>query len=182
MYGKFNPCFLQRIFEEAELTSASYIVDMGSGVGDVVVQASLYAGCSAFGIELHPDLMKLAEGLLSHIQQLGQLSSIPIGGMEIIQRNMLTDATAKYHIEHADLIVCNNQCLDAQGKKSATVKNFDPCQEGCDYSISEDTFYFLSPKWRAWVADLFSTKKQVFQSGDVSWSNNGKDYYWQVKK
>src|ERR1700760_2181895 len=51
VYGEVLTSFASNIFAETHLQSDGVFVDMGSGVGNVVLQAALEIGCESWGIE-----------------------------------------------------------------------------------------------------------------------------------
>jgi len=49
-----QPPFLSEICRLAELGPSSVFVDLGSGIGNLLLQASLQTGCEAYGCEYMP--------------------------------------------------------------------------------------------------------------------------------
>lgn len=52
VYGEIKPSFLSAIFQALSLNEKSIYLDLGSGVGNTVMQAALETGCEAHGIEM----------------------------------------------------------------------------------------------------------------------------------
>lgn len=52
VYGETNASLVQHIIKTQEITAADIFFDLGSGIGQVVLQAAATTGCRAFGIEL----------------------------------------------------------------------------------------------------------------------------------
>ena len=46
------PILLTRMFKQAGLKQSSVFVDLGSGVGNAVLQAALQFGCESWGAEI----------------------------------------------------------------------------------------------------------------------------------
>lgn len=61
VYGEMLPSFLSEIAHIAQLGPSSVFVDLGSGIGNLLIQASLQTGCEAYGCEYMPIPSKLAE-------------------------------------------------------------------------------------------------------------------------
>lgn len=51
-YGELNPSFLTDLFSKVGLREQHLFLDLGSGVGNAVLQAALQTGCKARGCEL----------------------------------------------------------------------------------------------------------------------------------
>jgi hypothetical protein len=52
VYGETNASLVQHIVETQKITAADTFFDLGSGIGQVVLQAAAMTGCRAFGVEL----------------------------------------------------------------------------------------------------------------------------------
>ena len=52
VYGETNASLVQHIIETQQITSADTFFDLGSGIGQVVLQAAATTGCRAVGVEL----------------------------------------------------------------------------------------------------------------------------------
>jgi hypothetical protein len=52
VYGETNASLVQHIVETQKITDADTFFDLGSGIGQVVLQAAAMTGCRAFGVEL----------------------------------------------------------------------------------------------------------------------------------
>jgi H3 lysine-79-specific histone-lysine N-methyltransferase len=53
-YGELRHKFMSKIIEQTKLGPGKTFVDLGSGVGNCVIQAALQAGCASYGFELLP--------------------------------------------------------------------------------------------------------------------------------
>ncbi|PKI85579.1 Dot1p [Malassezia vespertilionis] len=54
VYGEMLPPFLSEVCQLAQLKPTSVFVDLGSGIGNLVLQASLQIGCEAYGYAFRP--------------------------------------------------------------------------------------------------------------------------------
>ena len=61
VYGEMLPPFLSEIARIAQLGPSSVFIDLGSGIGNLLIQASLQTGCEAYGCEYMPIPSDLAE-------------------------------------------------------------------------------------------------------------------------
>jgi H3 lysine-79-specific histone-lysine N-methyltransferase len=60
-YGELLPPFIHAIFHQTRLNSTHVFVDLGSGVGNVVLQSALQTGAESWGIEIMDTPAKYAE-------------------------------------------------------------------------------------------------------------------------
>ncbi|KZV61197.1 S-adenosyl-L-methionine-dependent methyltransferase, partial [Peniophora sp. CONT] len=51
-YGEMLPPFVNRIIKETNLGPNDMLVDLGAGVGNVLIQAALQTGCDTCGVEI----------------------------------------------------------------------------------------------------------------------------------
>ncbi|KAF5386297.1 hypothetical protein D9757_008602 [Collybiopsis confluens] len=95
VYGELLPPFLDHIFREAQLTKNSIFLDLGSGVGNAVVQAATTIKCKSFGIELRDVASTLAETLIRDIQRRSDLWGIHMGAVEVVQATNLVPSSVR---------------------------------------------------------------------------------------
>jgi hypothetical protein len=114
VYGELRPSFLQQIFCDAQLTSNSIFLDLGSGVGHTIVQAATTVGCRAIGIEKRKVAATLADTFVEEIQKRGLLWKIQLGSMEVMLGDMLQSKAVLNLIKEADLILANNEIFPEQ--------------------------------------------------------------------
>ena len=67
VYGEINPRFIDLLIHKLALTSSDVFFDIGSGIGNVVMQVAVQTGCRARGIEIRPELAKIATAMLKHL-------------------------------------------------------------------------------------------------------------------
>lgn len=62
-YGELFPELVKQILGICRASPLDYVLDIGSGVGQVALQASCTTLCSSFGLEIRADLMEVAQEL-----------------------------------------------------------------------------------------------------------------------
>ncbi|KAL6060677.1 Histone-lysine N-methyltransferase, H3 lysine-79 specific [Balamuthia mandrillaris] len=72
VYGEVNPALVNDIIREVELTREDVFYDLGSGVGNVVLQVAAQVGCKAVGVEIRPELHRIALRMRERTMQLLQ--------------------------------------------------------------------------------------------------------------
>lgn len=81
---------------------------MGSGVGTVVLQVALQAGCTASGIEkmIHP--ATIATRHLEEFHKRCRLWGVEPGNAELLTGDFTEDDRVRERIANADVVLCNN--------------------------------------------------------------------------
>lgn len=52
VYGEINPILVKDFLAKVQLTSKSVFMDLGCGIGNVVLQVAAQTGCESIGIEI----------------------------------------------------------------------------------------------------------------------------------
>lgn len=61
VYGEINSILIKEFIEKTNITSKSVFIDMGCGIGNVVLQVAAQTACEAHGIEIMETPCKLAK-------------------------------------------------------------------------------------------------------------------------
>ena len=104
VYGELLPPFVTEIIKATGLNSNHLFLDLGSGVGNVVLQASLATGCRSYGIELMPGPAKLARKQLEQFRIRCKMWGLDLGDVELEEGDMLTSRRTDELIKQADVI------------------------------------------------------------------------------
>jgi len=81
---------------------------MGSGVGTVVLQAALQAGCTASGIEKLEHPANIAASQLVEFQKRCIMWGVEPGKAEMLRGDFTEDPRVHERIVDADVVLCNN--------------------------------------------------------------------------
>ncbi len=120
-YGEVTPAFVDRIISETDLKAGRRFLDIGSGVGNVVMQVAAQSGCEAVGIEqvelrhrLAKDFQKDLAALLNAFRQKTPNVTLHHARFEELeQRADVTDGkTAQQWLNDFDVIFTANNCFD----------------------------------------------------------------------
>jgi H3 lysine-79-specific histone-lysine N-methyltransferase len=109
VYGELMPHFISDIIAETCLNQNSFFIDLGSGVGNVVIQASLQSGCKSYGIELMPSPAKVARNQLEQVKVRCRMWGVSLGDVELEEGDMLNSQRLTELIPKADVILVNNK-------------------------------------------------------------------------
>jgi H3 lysine-79-specific histone-lysine N-methyltransferase len=109
VYGELMPSFTSDIIVAAGLSPSSLFMDLGSGVGNVVVQASLQSGCRSFGVENMPVPAAIAQEQLEEIQRRCRMWGVSMGEVELEHGDMLQSTRVSELMRQADVVLINNK-------------------------------------------------------------------------
>ena len=109
VYGELLPPFVSEIIKATGLNSDSLLVDLGSGVGNVVLQASLETGCRGYGIEINPPPAKIAVTQLEQFKLRCRMWGVRMGEVELEAGDMLESPTVDSMLAKADVVLVNNK-------------------------------------------------------------------------
>ncbi len=109
VYGELMPAFVTDLVEATGLTEESLFLDLGSGVGNVVLQASLETGCTSYGIEIMPGPAQIARSQLEEFKTRCRMWGVRAGNVELEEGDMLRSAKVDELVKTADVVLVNNK-------------------------------------------------------------------------
>lgn len=112
VYGELMPSLAQEMINITRLKEDSLFVDLGSGVGNVVVQASLQTGCRSYGIELMPHPARVATDMAEQMKIRCRMWGVVVGDMELEQGDMLKSRRVDELISQADVVLVDNKVFE----------------------------------------------------------------------
>ncbi|KAI9759218.1 MAG: Nucleosomal histone H3-Lys79 methylase [Chaenotheca gracillima] len=173
VYGELLPRFISKIFYETGLKSKHVIVDLGSGVANVVLQAALEVGCESWGCEMMDNACELAELQRQELIARCRLWGIEPGGIHLERGNFLKNTAIGRVLQRADVVLVNNQAFTPE-LNNGLVNLFLDLKEGCQI-VSLKSFVpqghkittrnFNSP------VNLLTVEEKTYYSDCVSWTN-----------
>jgi H3 lysine-79-specific histone-lysine N-methyltransferase len=108
-YGELEATFISDIVHHCGVTPSSRFVDLGSGVGNVVLQLSLQAGCETYGIELRPKLVTLAQKQRQELENRCRMWGVTSNlNVELEQGDFRESQRAREKLREADVVLVNN--------------------------------------------------------------------------
>lgn len=88
-------------------------LDLGSGIGNVVIQTALLSGCSSAGVEKLESTASIADEVHRVFKQRCALWGVESGPTEVFQGDfMVHTETLESKIKNADVILANNFVFD----------------------------------------------------------------------
>lgn len=179
VYGELRPKFLTRIFKDTKLRSDQVFVDLGSGVGNCVLQAALEIGCDSYGCEKQDNPALLAELQQQEFPERCRMWGIKPGKIRLIHGDFLTTPEVDDILKRADLVLVNNQAFNPPLMDALRYKFLD-LKNGCQI-VSLKPFRETDFKTRDHNISDPRNKLDVAEhhryGGDVDWADaHGKWY------
>ena len=183
VYGEILPPFASQIFAATGLTHTSVFLDLGSGVGNVVLQAALETGCAAHGIEFEANPATLAAAQAEEFRARTARYGIKPGPVNIMQGDFLEDARLRSLIPIADVILTNNYAFSSatndrlrglmldtkEGARIVSLKSFVPSKWRLEERTSGD------------IAAVLKVERREFWRGSVSWTDREGEWFLQER-
>ena len=183
VYGELLPRFISDIFKQTHLKSDQIFVDLGSGVGNVVLQAALEIGCESWGCEMMQNACDLAD--LQHVEFKARcrLWGVSPGDVHLVRGDFLNQEPIAQILRKADVVLINNQAFTPQ-LNNELINLFLDLKEGCQI-VSLKSFVPAGHKIQSRnlnsPINLLSVKQKNYWSDCVSWTNAGGTYFIATK-
>ncbi|KAH9487179.1 Histone-lysine N-methyltransferase, H3 lysine-79 specific [Psilocybe cubensis] len=180
VYGELMPSLAQEMIRITELKEDSLFLDLGSGVGNVVVQASLQTGCTSYGIELMPHPARVARDVVDQMKVRCRMWGVVVGEMELEEGNMLESKRVDELIAKADVVLVDNKVFETSLNEALRPKFLDLKEGATVISLAPFVSSINARLTKRNVDDIsaiFDVKERPYHSGSVSWGNNGGTYY-----
>ncbi len=183
VYGELLPRFCSTIFSQTRLNSSHVFVDLGSGVGNVVLQAALQIGCESWGCEMMPNACELAA--LQHREFIARcrLWGLAPGEVHLERGDFLQNDTTGKALKKADVVLINNQAF-TPALNDKLIMHFLDLKEGCQI-VSLKSFVPHGHKMQARnmgsPINLLHVKELEYFSNSVSWTDAPGKWYVQTK-
>lgn len=193
LYGELRSSLIASIFRDNDLipiatnigSELPIFMDMGSGIGHVVLQVASMTRCHAIGIEILPFPFRLSlllkQEFIHRLKLFGykSLSDHVNQHVELIQGNFLENQRVISVIEHVHTILVNNftfgsvlnqELMDlflglSEGAKIISLINFTPLRKR------------LTDYHRSRPNSIFSIEQISYPPDSVSWSSASGYYY-----
>ena len=183
VYGELLPRFISNIFKETKLKSGQVFVDLGSGVGNVVLQAALEIGCESWGCEMMTNACDLAELQQSEFKARCRLWGIVPGKTHLVRGDFLEQESIINVLKRADVILINNQAFTPQ-LNNELINHFLDMKEGCKI-VSLKSFVPVGHKIQSRnlnsPINLLKVQQKNYWSNSVSWTDVGGTYFIATK-
>ncbi|PHH77862.1 hypothetical protein CDD80_132 [Ophiocordyceps camponoti-rufipedis] len=184
VYGELLHPFVSKILvDQARMTSDQLFVDLGSGVGNVCLQAALEIGCDSWGCEVQENACNLAEAQKDEFAARCMLWGLEPGRVHLERGDFRKNSAIHKALKRADVVLVNNKAFTAQ-LNDDLVRMFLDLKTGC--KVVSLRSFVGDCKGGHNINDVGSTILHVeectYPEGYVSWTNAGGSYYISTRK
>ncbi|PFH57006.1 hypothetical protein XA68_15647 [Ophiocordyceps unilateralis] len=184
VYGELLHPFVSKILlEQARMTSDQLFIDLGSGVGNVCLQAALEIGCDSWGCEVMDNACNLAEAQTNEFAARCMLWGLKPGRVHLERGDFRKNAAIHRALKRADVVLVNNKAFTAQ-LNDDLVRMFLDLKTGC--KVVSLRSFVGDCKGGHNINDVGSTildvEECVYPEGYVSWTNAGGSYFISTRK
>lgn len=173
VYGELLPKFVHQLFIDTTLKSQDVFVDLGSGVGNCVLQASLEIGCESWGCEMMSTAGQLAEKQKQGFESRCKLWGVKYGSVHLRNTDFVEDKDIKTALAKADVILVNNYAFSSELNDSL-VNMFLDLKNGCRI-VSLKSFvppgHVISEHNIENPVNILRVEQKEFGSNCVSWTD-----------
>lgn len=183
VYGELLPRFVSNIFKQTRLNHEQVFVDLGSGVGNVVLQAALEIGCESWGIEMMNNPCDLADLQAKEFPARAKLWGLNVGKVHLLRGDFTANSEIGEVLKRADVVLVNNQAFTPKLNDALTTMFLD-LKEGCQV-VSLKPFMQKGNKITMRNVDslsnMFVQREDTYFSDSVSWTDCSGTYYYATK-
>lgn len=191
VYGEMLPPFLSEIARISQLGPNSVFVDLGSGIGNLLIQASLQTGCEAYGCEYMPIPSDLATRQILEASLRWRLWNLRGGPkLEAWNEDFTRSERVGQVLRNADVVLVNkyvhytdrSYAFRPQTNDTLSLQFLDLKDGARIFSLRP----FVAPDFRLTERTLSSpqailrVEQRQYTSGCVSWTGGGGVYYVQT--
>lgn len=181
VYGEMKSQFITQVLcANTQLSSKQVFVDLGSGVGNVVLQAALQIGCESWGCEFMPNPANLAKAQYEEFKARCELWGIQPGDVRLCHGDFSQskDCPGLYNtLQRADVVLTNNKAF-TPALNAQLLLIFLELKAGCRV-VSLTDFSAASRHNTNDIANALSGEAEEYQwqTGWVSWGSKSGSYY-----
>ncbi|PSN66547.1 histone-lysine N-methyltransferas-like protein [Corynespora cassiicola Philippines] len=181
-YGELLPPFVHNIFDQTSLNSSCVFVDLGSGVGNVVLQSALQTGAESWGIEIMDTPASFADRQASELRARAKLWNISLGPITLLHGDFLESPEVDEVLRRADVVLVNNKVFP-QKLNGALLDKFLDLKHGCKV-VSLESFGGGNKQGvrnEQSIANLFDEERFDSGTNSVSWAGESVEYFIATK-
>ncbi|ORX34694.1 S-adenosyl-L-methionine-dependent methyltransferase [Kockovaella imperatae] len=182
-YGELRHRFMSKVIEQTKLGTNSVFVDLGSGVGNCVLQAALEAGCRSYGFELLPVPAHCARLQLCEVRR--RWSMWALNGnldVEVEEGDFRFLPNVGKRLREADVVLVNNEVFPSTLNVDLTHLFLDLKDGAVIVSLQplvSQSFKMSESNCDSFDAIVKMTQHRYYNDW-VSWKGEAGNYYLQV--
>lgn len=184
VYGELLPKFISLILkQDVKMKSDQIFVDLGSGVGNCVLQAALEVGCESWGCEMMDNACDLAELQEKEFNARCRLWGLSAGNIHLERGDFLKNPAILKILQKADVVLVNNQAFTPNLNEDLTNLFLD-LKEGAKI-VSLKSFvphgHKITSKNLSAACNRLEVVQKTYFSACVSWTETAGTYYISTK-
>ncbi|KAI1331175.1 histone methylation protein DOT1-domain-containing protein [Xylariaceae sp. FL0255] len=182
VYGELLHPFVTKILvEHSKMRSDQVFVDLGSGVGNVVLQAALEIGCRSYGCEMMENACNLAEAQEKEFRARCQLWGVAPGKVHLERGDFRKNAKILEKLKEADVILVNNKAFTST-LNDALINMFLDLKKGCKIISLKSFVYDNKTAINDVATSILEVEHFRYHEDWVSWTGSDGDYYVSTRK
>lgn len=183
-YGELLPPFVHTIFHQTRLSSSHVFIDLGSGVGNVVLQSALQTGAESWGIELMDTPAEFALDQASELRARAKLWNLSLGDMTLLHGSFFESEEVDEVLRRADVVLVNNKVF-TQDTNTDLLNKFLDLKVGCKVvslvSFGGGAKHSHGVRNEQSIANLFDEERYESGTQSVSWAGESVEYFIATK-
>ncbi|KAI1108319.1 histone methylation protein DOT1-domain-containing protein [Nemania sp. NC0429] len=182
VYGELLHPFVTRILvEQTKMTSNQVFVDLGSGVGNVVIQAALEIGCRSYGCEMMENACNLAEAQEREFRSRCMLWGVAPGRVHLERGDFRTNSKILEKLKEADVVLVNNKAFTSTLNDSL-INMFLDLKKGCKIISLKSFVHDNKTAINDVATSIFDVEHFRYHENWVSWTGSDGEYYISTRK
>ena len=180
-YGELKSKFISDIIQQTKLRAGQVFIDLGSGVGNVVLQMALETGCDSWGWEMMEPSNVIAERHRAEFIRRCRLWRLRPGSVHLERGSFLENPQVLDRLKQADVVLVNNQVFEPDLNQDLKLL-FLELKAGCQVVSMKS---FGSPQRERNPNDTFNNYeiREVRYLDDwISWTGDGGTYFIATKR
>ncbi|KAI0909226.1 histone methylation protein DOT1-domain-containing protein [Ustulina deusta] len=182
VYGELLHPFVTKILvEQTKMTSDQVFIDLGSGVGNVVLQAALEIGCRSYGCEIMENACNLAEAQEKEFRSRCMLWGVAPGRVHLERGDFRTNSKILEKLKEADVILVNNKAFTST-LNDALINMFLDLKKGCKIISLKSFVYDNKTAINDVATSILDFEYFRYHENWVSWTGSDGEYYISTRK
>ncbi|KAJ1933039.1 Nucleosomal histone H3-Lys79 methylase [Linderina pennispora] len=182
VYGEILPMLISEFIERTGITHDSVFIDLGCGIGNVVLQVAAQTGCHASGIEIMKVPARFARRQAVEFRNRMRQLQFSHGQVDIWRGDFCEAPEITRLLPKADVLLVNNYAFDSALNQNL-LQMFLDLKEGTRIISLKP---FVTPDYKINARNvqapesILAVKRYQYWSQCVSWTDNGGEYFIQT--
>lgn len=172
VYGELKHVFITDLLvRRLKMTSSQVFVDLGSGVGNVALQAALEIGCESWGCEIMENACNLAVAQKKEFTSRCRLWGLAPGKVRLLRGDFTQDTQVHEALKRADVVLVNNQAFTSK-LNDTLVTMFLDLKQGCKIISLRNLVHDSGHNINDVGTTILDVEHHRYPEGYVSWTDS----------